>query len=205
VRPTRRERRRAETRERIYHAALELFAQRGFLGTTVEDITEAADVGKGTFFNYFPTKEHVLATFGADRLAAVERALKRARRGPVLPVLHDLLVDSAGQANENSALLRAMYAAHASCEPVRAELQRRIRTARRLLKQMFALAQERSEVRRDISPSELARLTQLVFHGIAISWSLNPDSSAHATGEAVWQMIYAGIAPKTTGSRKSRS
>ena len=52
----RRERRRVETRERIYRAALRIFAQRGYLETTVEDITDAADVGKGTFFNYFPTK-----------------------------------------------------------------------------------------------------------------------------------------------------
>src|SRR5579862_9724680 len=85
----RRERRRLETRERIYRAALELFAERGFMETTVEDITEAADVGKGTFFNYFPTKEHVLATYGAERLANVERALERARatEGRVLDVV----------------------------------------------------------------------------------------------------------------------
>jgi AcrR family transcriptional regulator len=116
----RRERRRAETRERLFRAALDLFARRGFLETTVEDITEAADVGKGTFFNYFLTKEHVLATFGAQRLAAIEHGLERARKGPVLPVLRGLATDLAGQANESPALLRAIYAAHASCAPVRA-------------------------------------------------------------------------------------
>src|SRR5580704_10742209 len=85
----RRERRRIETRERIYRAALRIFAQRGYLDTTVEDITEAADVGKGTFFNYFPTKEHVLATYGDERLAAIEVALKKARsaKHSVLAVL----------------------------------------------------------------------------------------------------------------------
>lgn len=74
----RRERHRAETRERLYSAALELFAERGFLETTVEDITEAADVGKGTFFNYFPTKEHILAAFGSERVAQIERAYEKA-------------------------------------------------------------------------------------------------------------------------------
>src|SRR5246127_2182870 len=85
-RSDRRERRRLETRERLYRAALELFGERGFLETTVEDITEAADVGKGTFFNYFPTKEHVLATFGAERIALIERAHERAKSSsePVL-------------------------------------------------------------------------------------------------------------------------
>src|ERR1700746_2247979 len=103
----RRERHRLEIRDRLFRAALQLFAERGFLDTTVEDITEAADVGKGTFFNYFPTKEHVLATFGGERIAAVERALEKARTttGSVLDVLEALAADSAGQSPENPAVL----------------------------------------------------------------------------------------------------
>src|SRR5216683_1954195 len=58
--PSRRQRRSADIRERLFGAALQLFAQKGFAETTVEDITEAADVGKGTFFNYFPSKDHIL-------------------------------------------------------------------------------------------------------------------------------------------------
>jgi AcrR family transcriptional regulator len=53
--PGRRERRRAETREKLFRAAMRLFAEQGFFETTTEDITEAADVGQGTFCNYFPT------------------------------------------------------------------------------------------------------------------------------------------------------
>src|SRR5262249_27629264 len=56
----RRERRRVETQQRILSSALQLFSTRGFVETTVEDITEAADVGKGTFFNYFPTKDALM-------------------------------------------------------------------------------------------------------------------------------------------------
>ena len=61
--PDRRQRRSAEIRERLFRAALNLFAQKGFAETTVEDITEVADVGKGTFFNYFPSKDHILLAF----------------------------------------------------------------------------------------------------------------------------------------------
>jgi AcrR family transcriptional regulator len=56
----RRERRAAETRVRLFRSAMRLFAERGFQNVTVEDITEAADVGKGTFFNYFQSKDQVL-------------------------------------------------------------------------------------------------------------------------------------------------
>ncbi|MGH9575257.1 MAG: TetR/AcrR family transcriptional regulator [Candidatus Acidiferrales bacterium] len=191
----RRERRRTETRERIFRAALDLFAERGFMETTVEDITEAADVGKGTFFNYFPTKEHVLATYGAERLATVEHALQEAKKGDrdVMDVLRDLATGIAGQAAESPALVRAIYAAHASCTAVRDELQTRMHTARRLLGQIFRLAQERGEVRRDVSPMVLARLVQTVFHGVMGSWALNPAGTLRGTAEEIWDLLSPGL------------
>ncbi|HTZ73963.1 MAG TPA: TetR family transcriptional regulator [Candidatus Aquilonibacter sp.] len=197
TRTSRRERRRLETRERIFTAALALFAERGFMETTVEDITEAADVGKGTFFNYFPTKEHVLATYGAERVATVERALQEARKGdrPVMDILRDLAAGVAGQAAESPALVRAIYAAHASCTAVRDELQGRMHTARRLLGQIFRLAQERGEVREDLSPAILGRLVQTVFHGVMCSWSLNPSGTLGATAEEVWDLLVPGLRP----------
>src|SRR5271167_4001729 len=75
----RRERRTAETRERLFRAALDLFARKGFTETTVEDITEAAAVGKGTFFNYFPSKDHILLAFGEMQLAKLDSAVREAR------------------------------------------------------------------------------------------------------------------------------
>lgn len=187
----RRARHRAETRERLFRAALRLFAEHGYLGTTVEDITNAADVGKGTFFNYFPTKEHVLATFGDERVAVIERAAAEARntKGQVLPVIKNLATYLAGLSSESPALLRSIFAANASCAPVRAEMQKRIQSARRLMTEMFAIAQQRGEIRGDLSAGDVARLTQLVFHGVTLAWALYPDSSLLETTEAVWMLI----------------
>src|SRR5271154_6109714 len=201
----RRERHRTEIRERIFRSALRLFAERGFLETTVEDITEAADVGKGTFFNYFRTKEHVLATFGAERLAAIERAVERAKKGPVLPVLRELAVDLTGHSTENAALLRAIYAAHASCAPVRAELHKRLQIGRRLMAELFTVAQQRGEVRRDIPAAELARLAQIVLLGITLAWSLHPDSSLRGTAQEAWDLFLPSLLADTKRqSAKSR-
>lgn len=58
-----RRRKRERTADRIYTVAVRLFTERGFENVTVQDITDAAHVGKGTFFNYFPTKEAVLNRF----------------------------------------------------------------------------------------------------------------------------------------------
>jgi AcrR family transcriptional regulator len=206
----RRERHRAEIRERLFRAALRLFAERGYLETTVEDITEAADVGKGTFFNYFPTKEHVLATFGAERIAAIESALEEAKKGPVLPALRRMAVDLAGMWAENPELLRTIYAAHASCPPVRAELHKRLVVGRRLIAEIFTLAQDRGEVRRDLQAIELARLTQLILFGVTLAWAMNPDSSLRVTEGQVWDLfapnLFACEKIRTAkGARSSKS
>lgn len=69
----RRERKRRQTRERIEQAAMTLFLERGFDATTIEDITESADVSKRSFFDYFPSKEEVVFAWQdsfADRLKA---------------------------------------------------------------------------------------------------------------------------------------
>src|ERR1700740_912870 len=72
----RRQRRSAEIRERLFRSALQLFAQKGFAETTVEDITEAADVGKGTFFNYFPSKDHILLSFTDMQLQKLQESVE---------------------------------------------------------------------------------------------------------------------------------
>ncbi len=69
---SRRERKKEETRHKIFHAAIDLFRERGFANTTVDEITEKADVAKGTFFNYFPRKDSVLAFLSETRLQAIE-------------------------------------------------------------------------------------------------------------------------------------
>lgn len=57
--PSRGERRKGETRQRLLDAAFRLMAQRGADAVAITEITEAADVGIGSFYNHFDSKEDV--------------------------------------------------------------------------------------------------------------------------------------------------
>jgi TetR/AcrR family transcriptional regulator, repressor for uid operon len=60
VKPSAREARRLQTRERILGAAVAEFKRSGMAGADVGAIVAAAGVAHGTFFFHFPSKEHVL-------------------------------------------------------------------------------------------------------------------------------------------------
>ncbi|MEI2690201.1 MAG: TetR/AcrR family transcriptional regulator [Anaerolineae bacterium] len=62
-------------KENLYSAAVMLFRQQGFDATRVEEITQAAGVAKGTFFNYFPTKEDVLLYIGERHMSRLSVAM----------------------------------------------------------------------------------------------------------------------------------
>ena len=58
-----------ETYLRVLHTSAVLFAERGFLGTSVNDLVEAAGLTKNAFYSYFPNKE-ALAVAIVDHTAA---------------------------------------------------------------------------------------------------------------------------------------
>jgi AcrR family transcriptional regulator len=70
-----------ERREELMNAAERLFLKQGFGPTSIEQITTAAGVAKGTFYLYFKSKEDVRSALGdrfaRDHLARVKTAVAR--------------------------------------------------------------------------------------------------------------------------------
>ena len=195
---SRRQRRSADIRDRLFHASLQLFAQKGFLETTVEDITEAADVGKGTFFNYFPSKDHILLAFGEMQLGKLEAAIEMARKSgePMPEFLRALGVRMTQEPTRNPAIIRALLQAFLSTTPVREammDLQRRVQA---LHTEMIQLGQERGEIRNDLPASEIAQVFRQTIFGTLLIWSLHGDATLHSRIEAAFNILWSGLTPR---------
>src|SRR3984957_19781009 len=123
--PDRRQRRSSQTRERLFRAALDLFAKHGFADTTVEDITNAADVGKGTFFNYFPSKDHILIAFSEMQIAKLRAAVDsmREQHQPIPEFLTNLSVRMTEEPARAPDVVRAILQANLSTSTVRSAMR----------------------------------------------------------------------------------
>jgi len=62
-----REKKKIETRNKIFEVSARLFKEKGIENTTVDEIVKEAGIGKGTFFNYFPSKTSLLLYFAQQK------------------------------------------------------------------------------------------------------------------------------------------
>ena len=73
--PTRGDRRRAQTRQRLTEAARGLIAEKGVAELRIAEITERADVALGSFYNHFESKEELVEEVVADTIRALAEAM----------------------------------------------------------------------------------------------------------------------------------
>ncbi len=90
-----RERKKRATRIAIRDAAMRLFDDQGFAGTTMDQIAEAADVSRATVFTYFPTKEEIVFGDGGAAIESLAARLQGDHEGTVA-VVREWLTELAG-------------------------------------------------------------------------------------------------------------
>ncbi len=191
----RRERRRRETHARIFDAAMRLFAERGFANTPVEDITEAADVAKGTFFNYFPSKEAILEALAERQLGVVKAAEERAQNAAsIRPIVLDMIHGLAERPSRSQLLLRSLMGVALTHNSLSNFLGRVLEGGRTHVAAIMQRGQELGELRKDLEAVELARIMQHAIFGTQMIWALGKPTDLERWLDLTFEIFWRGIA-----------
>lgn len=165
----RRSRKRLATRQSISDAATHLFIERGFDHVTVDEIAEAADVGRMTVFNHFPRKEDMFFDRDEESREMLRGAVRQ--RDPAVSPIETLrlfmyrLVTDRSPAIEFSARTQAFFQTIEDSETLKA----RARAIRDELTQLMTVALSESVGRDPTDPdAQLAAGLLLATWTVAI-------------------------------------
>ncbi|MGD8518727.1 MAG: TetR/AcrR family transcriptional regulator [Anaerolineae bacterium] len=185
--PSRRERKKLETRQALLMAALSLFCTKGYDATKVEEITEAAGVAKGTFFNYFPSKESLLSELDLWSVEQLGAAARTGQDRPASPVtrIKLLLRMMHEQARQDIELIHHAFVAQLGAPPPGPDGSTRQHSD--LLLELVAEAQTSGEIREDVSAGFVTKLLKLSFlHQLGTLGALDDGSlPAEDVGQVV--------------------
>lgn len=191
--PGLRARKKRDLRERLYTQALSLFRRDGFDAVPVSAICDAAGVAKGTFFNHFPTKDHVL-------LEWYERLNAAANAEPPAGALPDRLMALANgffdTTLDDPDLWRAKHQRAAlNADFRRAELDSDART-RRVAADLFASAAAAGEIAARPDAQACAELFVAMLSGTVHDWVLCDGAmNFHSCVESRIRTLCEALAP----------
>jgi AcrR family transcriptional regulator len=173
---SRRDRKKRETRARILREARRLFADKGFEATTVDEISEAADVSRGTLFNYFQGKSSLLAEMADEMEERFEHLLERECRRKVSTQerLNGFFRYSAEAIERTRELTRAlMRQARTRGEP--SEQRDQMGRMHGALERLLRAGIDQGDVRDDLPLPFLVEMVAGAYNEVVLTWLIDPD------------------------------
>src|SRR5215471_11112282 len=190
---SRRTRRRNETKERLFRTALKLFAKKGYVNTRVDEITAAADVAKGTFFNYFPTKEHLLFALSERQQEVIRRAGAAASSASsIKPVIEQFAHDIAAGPGGSPLMMRSLLGTAFLHEVMVKRFSELLIFGRGEIAKIMQRGQELGEIRTDRTAEQLARSLQSVIFATNALWALCGDKDLHESLNNALEVFWRG-------------
>jgi AcrR family transcriptional regulator len=193
---TRRQHQKAATAQRIFAAAVELFARQGYGQTTVEQIVQAAGVAKGTFFTHFPSKDALLDHIGAVQMGRILTAIAadpsfatRPTRERLHLVVRAMAAGIASQPAEMRALTVEIIVRRSLFDADRQNID----ALDRLLEQIVADGQARGELRADAVPARMAQLVRGAYFLALFEWVERPELDLAQLAAAYLDLVLQGI------------
>ncbi len=169
------ERRKARTNKRLLEVARQLFSRKGIYWATVEDITELADQGKGTFYKYFDSKEAIIHALLEEGLGALSVQTE----------------ETVGKVSGGHRILTAAIEARVDFFLNHPEFLLFFHQVRGMMQLDVAVAKELS----DIYNNHLRKLTQLIkpaLDGTSNARDLATAIAAYTSGLLTYHVLFDG-------------
>ena len=162
-------------KSKIVSAAWQLFYEKGYNGTTVDDIIELSGTSKGSFYYYFSTKDELLNTLSMildDYYEELERELD-----PQMNSFSKLLYlnDKAHSMMEEKIsidLITSLYSTQLVAQGNRHLLDQN-RNYYKLITKVVEEGQKRVQIRSDVSVSEITKYYAMCERALVTDWCLN--------------------------------
>jgi AcrR family transcriptional regulator len=190
-----REEKKRATRKKIMDTAIELFAEHGYEATTVHQITERAGVAKGTFFNYFDSKEDVFCDIQTI-WAATEFVKLKDKSGPILPHFREFLIELVRLVPYTRQLVRALYQSTFSNEKNLLNQLQIMKELKLMLIPIIVEAQKRGEFSSTFPAEMIADQAIQTYLGVLISWGMGMGDDKLNTQMAVsFEFFFRSLQP----------
>jgi len=169
---SRRERKKRELKERIYRTAVKFFRTKGFEATNIEDITEAVDISRNTFFNYYVGKDRVLHETARRTIAYYEEMLEKELQSPdsVTEKIKRLLVQMGRNIQKEKDFYRTIFIEIMRSQVGLVEEEKGYTTIDELLGALLKQGQEKGEIDGSLDPYQLAEMLTGVYFLTIIHW-----------------------------------
>ncbi len=191
--PGLRERKNAEAKRVIYNAAMDLFRQKGFTETSVDEIVERAGFSRATFFNHFGNKQGVLRYYGQEVEEKVEDLVKSADPASSrLDLIRQIITAMLDEAEEHRDELKLVYSFSMRDPNYLFDPTPARRRVFDVLTEVIEEAAKNKELRQDLRSVDLALHIMSVYLGLVLA-IIGGAGSAESLLNSAWQFILRGV------------
>ncbi len=166
-----REKKKLQFRQTILDAAAKEFETRGFANTSVSNIMQTADLGVGTFYNYFSSKEEVLMNLVKNIFAQVEEKVRaqEEKKSSSLEILSIACEYTAELLDENRFVLPLLMTAAVHSDKPELSQKSLSPGFSRIFHEVILRGQESGEIRSDIHSDLIAEMFHSIYQAASFS------------------------------------
>lgn len=195
----------ALTRQNLLDAALQVFSRKGYAGTTLTDIAQAAKVTRGAIYHHFGSKTEVYQALVQERFDQVNQVQAHilAEGGTPLQILRRLMVRSLEYLEEDSAyraVQELVLFKTAFVPELARDIQNKTQSMQvslQQIEQLLKAARATGEIAAEVNPPEAALAILGLISGASTCWLLNPTAfSLKRRAAGIVNTLLNGLLPR---------